>query len=462
MKTVFLFITEGVRIRNVLYSDVLRLLREQCRVVLFVPPPDVKLIAQEFGGGNVVVEPIPESPTKWESNFVFVRRYLLSNPARNRTASVFSSVMKKDQPFHYALIRYVNPWLGRSRLVRNLWLKGEALINRGQEYADLFERYRPELVISTDYGAQRQEIRILRQAHHRGVKTASIVFSWDNLSSKGVMGCRPQKLMVWNEIMRTEAEELHDIPKADVSACGAAHFDIYAQKDSLLSRAEFCQKMRLDPARPIIVQGTITPKYFSGNYDILDLLVKSVESGRLPGNPQILVRLHPQTVNKGGAYADELQPYLDYEKRHPFVRVDHPQTVCWGSLVSPARDDAKHLAEILHHAAVIIHPGSTLVVDASAMDCPAIGLGFDGYTEKPYDESIRRWWDYTYMEPIIRSGGQPVARNAEELVELTAKAILDRNHLAAGRAKIRDWICHRLDGNSGRRIVETLMAQLAN
>lgn len=457
MPTVFLLITEGFRIRNLLFSDVLPLLARSWRVVIIVPEPSVETLRKEFGGPNAFVEALPPSGSRWESSFSFVRRYLLSNPARNRTVSVFSSLMKREKPFHYWLIRRVNPWLGRLSWVRRAWLWFEAQINRGGEFGELFARYSPSLVVTSDYGSQTQEIRLLRFARHQGVKTASIVYSWDNLSSKGIMGARPDRLLVWNEIMRREAAELHDIPLADTVACGAAQFDLYGRRAQLADRETFCRQVGLDPAKPILVLGTIPPKYYPHNVEVLDLLAKAIAHGRLVKDCQLLVRMHPQVMDQGNN-ADSPEPYLEYERRHAFVRIDQPRVVKWGKLLSPAREDARRLAEILAHAAVLIHPGSTLVVDASAMDCPSVGLGFDGYAEKPYDESIRRWWDYTYMQPILKSGGQPVAQSPDHLIELINAFLTDRALHGEGRARIREWECFQVDGRSGERVVNALNA----
>lgn len=457
MKTIILFITEGFRIRNLLYSNVLPLLKQRARVVIVVPPADVEKIRATFGEGDaVVVEGRPDSPMRFESKFSFVRRFLLSNPARNKTVSVFSSIMKKQQPFHYWLVRYVNPWLGRSVTVRRLWLEFEAKVNRGTEYAGLFAKYSPSLVVTTDYGSQTQEVRILRYAKSRGVRTASVVYSWDNFSSKGVMAAIADRLLVWSEIMRREAQEFHDIDPATVDVCGAAQFDVYGTPSSLASREDFCRKVGLDPARPFITQGTITPRFFPTNIEIAEILIAGIQSGRLPSSLQLLIRLHPQVVNKGVA-ADSIEPYRELERKYPFVKVDVPQTVNWGSMVSPAREDGQRLAEILRHTAVIIHPGSTLAVDAAAMDCPVIGLGFDGHQPKPYDESIRRWWGFTYMKPVVEEGGQPIAWTQEELFSLTNAYLSDRSRDREGRRRIRDLVASQVDGNASRRVAEALL-----
>jgi len=274
------------------------------------------------------------------------------------------------------------------------------------------------------------------------------------------MGCKPEKLVVWNEIMRTEAVTLHDIRAEDVYVCGPAHFDVYAHSGKFRSREEFCRDLRLDPAKPIIVQGTITPMYYPENVEVLEMLTQAIENRRFVRDCQLLVRLHPQVVNTG-IHSDDLAPYRAIEQRHDFVRIDVPRTTKWGSMVSPHREEAKHLAEILYHAAVLVHPGSTLVVDAAAVNCPAVGLGFDGYKPKPYDESIRRWWDYTYMQPIVQSGGQPIARTAEELLATVNLFLKDRNHLVAGRTLIRDQECYKIDGCAGSRIAARLTDYMA-
>ena len=58
-----------------------------------------------------------------------------------------------------------------------------------------------------------------------GVPSAICVASWDNLSSKQLIRGAPDAVMVWNEIQRREAVELHGIPAERVVVTGAQCYD---------------------------------------------------------------------------------------------------------------------------------------------------------------------------------------------------------------------------------------------
>ncbi len=51
------------------------------------------------------------------------------------------------------------------------------------------------------------------------------VFSWDNLSTKGLIHVQPDGVIVWNERQRTEAVEMHGVPPDRVAVTGAPRFD---------------------------------------------------------------------------------------------------------------------------------------------------------------------------------------------------------------------------------------------
>jgi len=68
---------------------------------------------------------------------------------------------------------------------------------------------------------------VLKAARKLGLPTVLLVWSWDNLSSKSLVSVYPDEMLVWNEIQRREAAELHGIPPERVVAVGSANFDAF-------------------------------------------------------------------------------------------------------------------------------------------------------------------------------------------------------------------------------------------
>ena len=89
--------------------------------------------------------------------------------------------------------------------------------------------------------------------------SALLVFSWDNLSNKGVIHTIPDRVFVWNEVQREEATKLHRVPAAAVVATGAPRFDLFFRMAPSLDRAAFCETAGLDPARPLVVYLASSP-----------------------------------------------------------------------------------------------------------------------------------------------------------------------------------------------------------
>lgn len=462
MKTVFIVITSGFQVRNILYTDIFKKIKEVCNVVILCPSGDVHYFLDEFGGKNVFVEPLlinSKFSQKIERKLGIIRRYILSNPARNKTINVFSMAMKQHSLVKYFFIRIGNQFLGRFRFLRDLFLRIESSIITGHEYAPLFERYNPTVVLTANYGTQPDEIRVLRYAKRCGIETLSLVQSWDNLSSKGVIGAKPDKLIVWNGIMKREAIDLHDFRESDVFLTGAPQFDFYVRKDLIRSRTDFCGEMGLDPTKKIILFGTITPKYFPHNIEIVQILVECIEKGLFQFPCQVVVRLHPQVVDDG-IWGDKLSSYLDIEKKIPYVKCDIPRIKRWKTISPPERLDSSHLGELLHYADVCLHPGSTLAIDAAIMDTPIIGIGFDGYQKKDYEDSIRRWYDFTYYSPITKSGGMRIAYDVNSLIEYINLYLNDRALDVARRKRIVDLECDKVDGRAAERIADLILKAL--
>ncbi|MBM3820744.1 MAG: FkbM family methyltransferase [Acidimicrobiia bacterium] len=80
-----------------------------------------------------------------------------------------------------------------------------------------------------------------------------LLYSWDNLSTKGCMHRAPDRIFVWNEQQRREAQALHDFPSERVTVVGAPRFDEFFALRPLMTRAEFHEPLGLDPARPTLL-----------------------------------------------------------------------------------------------------------------------------------------------------------------------------------------------------------------
>lgn len=450
MLTLALYPTHGFHVRNLLDSELLELLTRRFRVVVLTSSEDAKHVEAEYGS-RVEVLAVDVVPRPIERRLEFVRKRIIVKPDRALTTSVFTDNEKRLHPLRYSLLKRANGLLGRSRGVRTRWLEIENTIVPGREFDEVLRRLAPSIVVTANYGTDPGTIRLLRSALRLAIPTLAIVPSFDNLTSKGVMGARPSRLAVWNETMRREAIELHDFSPDAIGVCGPVQFDVYARPDRWLPREEVWRSLGLDPARPTYVVGTITPVYFPYNRDVIEIVAEAISAGDLPRDAQVLVRLHPQVVDDK-TFGDSIEPYRAIAARYPFVALDVPEVRRWGVLRPPARDDMPRLATILAGADAVVVPASTLAIDAAAVDTPVIGVAFDGKMRQTPDLSVERMFYFTHYRPLTESGAIAIAKSREELIASLDRATRDRGERAEQRRRMVELVVGRHDGGAAMRI----------
>lgn len=92
----------------------------------------------------------------------------------------------------------------------------------------------------------------VRSARALGIPVGFPVFSWDNLSTKGLIHIVPDRVYVWNERQKQEAVELHRVNADQVVVTGAPRFDRFFAMTPAVTRDAFCAELKFDPAKPIL------------------------------------------------------------------------------------------------------------------------------------------------------------------------------------------------------------------
>ena len=185
--------------------------------------------------------------------------------------------------------------------LRRLFDDLERLIPPDEGMVRFIQEQRLDLVfcISRVNIAARQT-EVVKAAAVLGTPTGIAVYSWDNLSNKGVLHVHPDRLFVWNEIQVREAAELHDIARARVAVTGAPRFDAVFAGAPSAERADLLEELGLDPARATLLYlGSSSfvapeePEFITG---WIAALRASVDERIREAN--VIVRPHPGAVDK--------------------------------------------------------------------------------------------------------------------------------------------------------------------
>ncbi len=136
------------------------------------------------------------------------------------------------------------------------------------------------------------EVPLLRTARRRGVRSMAIDPSWDNFTNKLIPVRQVDRLVVWNDIMKAQAMELHGYRADAIRVAGAPQLDPHFRASGT-PREEFFRRIGADPSRKLIALTTTPRSLYSHHDHVLRVMVRRCDGGALAG-AQVLVRLHPR------------------------------------------------------------------------------------------------------------------------------------------------------------------------
>jgi hypothetical protein len=319
----------------------------------------------------------------------------------------------------------------------------------------LFDRYAPALLVTSSPGLILAEVPLLRTAVRRGVRSIAIDPSWDNFTNKLLPVRRVDRLIVWNELMKQQAIELHGYRADEVRVAGTAQWDLYFRPGPVTGRDTFFQRIGADPARQLVTLTTTPRALFSHHDHVLRVMIRAMIDGRWPGPVQILVRLHPRD-DRAAYAAFENVPHVILEK--PFR-----QTVRTGDGldIDITADNQRHLADTLRHSDVIVNVASTIAVEAAIFDTPVVNISFDGETTSAWVKSARRYYRFTHYVNVTRHSAVRVAETPERLIDEVGRYLADPSRDREGRRRVVVEQCQFLDGRSAERVARFVADELA-
>jgi len=109
------------------------------------------------------------------------------------------------------------------------------------------------LVVAPLVDLRTDQIDWVRAARAAAIPTVLAVASWDNLTSKSRIQAEIDRALVWNDIQKREAIDLHGVPEASVVVTGAQLHDDWFDRKPSTGRDAFCAMHGFDPSRPILL-----------------------------------------------------------------------------------------------------------------------------------------------------------------------------------------------------------------
>jgi len=452
-KTLFIILRLGVSHRNVLRTDLLRTLQEtpNLRVVIISPLGKEPSFKEEFVSDRVMVEEVPGTKVGFfEKRLKNLKAYLWGSRK-------FTVTYGQKTRLRYGRVGL----LWRNLLGWGLRLLGiteedinrlEVRLFRSKRTSRVYDLYRPDAVLTTQLFST--NVHMLKEAKKRQIKLICFVDSWDALTSKGPFSIGPDRLLVWNEIMKKEASEFHHFPSKNIFAVGVPQFDIYVDHTRFMNRETFMKQIGLDSSHRLLTYAA-TPEFVtSTGPKIIELLCDLIESNQLLYPSQLLVRLHPQTT------AELEAKYAHFYRKGKVVIQKPGRTAQLHDGWDPTQHDMLNLAQTLYHSDAVLTVASTMLIDAVALDKPVVCIAFDGKETLAYLKGSGRHYDCDHIQNVVRTGGIQIVYTYEELVDALNRYLKNPQQDAEGRRKIRQEQCYHLDGGSGERAAFAVLREL--
>jgi hypothetical protein len=129
----------------------------------------------------------------------------------------------------------------------------ERLLPPSRAAAELLATEQPDAVAVVPVIRVPALVEFLKAGAAQKVPTVIWVQSWDNLTNKGLLHFTPDRVFVWNTVQEQELSRYHGVPPDRVCMTGAQTFDHWFNGDPVLERGEFCDRLGIDPEKPIVL-----------------------------------------------------------------------------------------------------------------------------------------------------------------------------------------------------------------
>ncbi len=458
MRTILANISSGFFARSFLRTDSKKIIEaaNDLRLVLLAPKEKLDYYKKEFPSPNIIFDELPDAQRAFgESFFKFIDNSIL------HTKTV--TYLHKTELYRTGSSASIILRLPRYILRRILWIKGYFAFTRkffrwlyylipSNIFGEIFDKYKPDLVYCPSMVYDDQ--LILREAKKRGIKTAGMVLSWDNLYSKTFLRVHPDKLLAHTSKIKEQAIFCGNYPEDKIVVTGVPQYDRYFQKKGIIPREEFIKSLGGDPNKKLVLYAFSGKAGLNIEFDIVDILAKAIKEKELRENVQVLVRPYP----KFDFGEDRLKKFRE---KYGFLAASSMAHIGGGPEAWEFDENALSLlTNSLAHADLIITMYSTFFIEGAIFDKPLVGVVFDGYQKLNYWNSAKRFFEWDHLKDIGQLNGIWMVKSKDEFVKAINGYLINSKYLEEGRRAIVRQQCEFVDGESGARVAKELLRLL--
>lgn len=257
------------------------------------------------------------------------------------------------------IVRYV---LKKNRLKKLDFM--ERLTPADRDIIHELEKIKPDIVVASPFIFSRStvETEYIKAAERLNIPTCVNVFSWDNLTSKGIFQVIPKTILVWNKMQIRELGEIHGVATENAIATGAPSLDVWFGRKPRNSFDTFRTKHNI-PEGPYILYLCSSQTIAKDENLFVEKLIQYMKK-QLGGNcPTVIIRPHPLNIDIWEDWSEEGTAVVPRSSRDIFYSVE-----------------AKNLMfESIFHSCCVIGLNTTAMIETAIVGKPCFTLLVDEY-----------------------------------------------------------------------------------
>jgi len=285
----------------------------------------------------------------------------------------------------FFIIKPIATLLKKNLILRKAFMVIDAIIDDQKHFKEYYKKYSPKLLIVTSYGYDLDQY-FVRRAKKEGCKTISIIYSWDNPTSKGYKSSDSDYYLVWNENMKKELIIFHDIEEEKIKICGVGHWDTFyndlQNKDQI--KNNFFKENNLDVNQKIILFFSSSPRDFNNAFEKIDKICSLYNNNQ---NYLIIARMHPHYMDPNicKKFLGQANEYFEkklldkYPKKLMFM---NPKVIQFGSKTNEVfypLEDIEVLKQLYCSSDVLLNEYSTTLLEGCIFNLPIVNVAIGKY-----------------------------------------------------------------------------------
>jgi hypothetical protein len=332
-----------------------------------------------------------------------------SNLEKNKTTS--KTVRGFSTRFLFFWTRYFNSesWIQAYNTIQQTSFSNREVTH---QYGALLKDFKIDLLFFTH---QRPPYiaPLIYAAEKLKIKTATFIFSWDNLASKGRMAGNFNYYLVWSDLMKKELNHFYkSINQDQIEVVGTPQFEPYVMEGYEINKERYLSQFKLEKEIPTLFFSCGDVSTSKNDPLYVEMIAKAILESKLIKDVNLLVRTSP---------AEEPTRFAAIKEKYPFICWNYPDWKLtrsnhqedWSQRI-PSVQDVNDLKSILAFCDVNINMLSTMSLDAMIFGKPVINTVFGNKENGWYTD--QRFLKYKHIEHVLQSNAVVIATNENELI----------------------------------------------